>query len=254
MKITKFIVSIVLFLGITVLAIWAVIKSEDQTCNEVSVFIHSANKCVLLSDSDVLTILKKNNVECMGEVIKDIDPTNIHNILAQENYIKSVDKVHIIGTKLQIEVTLYNILLEVNCKTGEKFLLDENGVYLPYSPKVENDVIVTKGNIPYSFHKKEIVSPDDPELYEIFSVASLIKKDPFYSKRFHNLEMNEKQEIVLHPSVGNLYVMFGTLQDAQNKLKTLKYMYEEVLPYMNDDKYAQLDVRFKNRIVATKKS
>ena len=254
MKIAKFIVSIVLFLGITVLAVWAILKTDDQTCNEVSVFIYSSNNFVLLSDSDVLDILKKNNIKCVGEAIKDIEPTAIHNILAQENYIKSVDKVHLIGTKLQIDITLYNILLAVNCKTGEKFLLDENGVYLPYSPKVKNDVIVVKGNIPYSFHKKEIVSPDEPELYEIFSVASLIKKDPFYSKRFHNLEMNEKQEIILHPSVGNLPVMFGTLQDAQNKLKTLKYMYKEVLPYMNDDKYAQLDVRFKNRIVATKKS
>jgi len=254
MKIAKFIVSIVLFLGIIVLSIWAIIKSEDQTCNEISVFIQSSNENVLLSKSDILEILKKNHIKCVGEVIKDIEPATIHNILAQENYIKSVDKVHLIGTKLQIDVTLYNILLKVNCKTGEKFLLDENGVYLPYSPKVENDVIVTKGNIPYSFHKKEIVSPDEPELYEIFSVASLINKDPFYSKLFRHLDMNEKQEIVLHPSVGNLPVMFGTLQDAQNKLKTLKYMYEEVLPYMNDDKYAQLDVRFKNRIVATKKS
>jgi hypothetical protein len=163
-----------------------------------------------------------------------------------------VDNVHFLGTKLQIEVTLYDILLVVQPYNGDKFLLDVNGIYLPYSPKVENDVIVAQGAISSCLQKKETISPDNHELYELFIIASLIHKDSFYSELFHQLCMNEKQEIILYPSVGNLPVLFGSSQDAPNKLKALKYMYQDVLPYMNENQYAQLDVRFKNRIVATK--
>jgi len=252
MKIIKIIASFLLVLGILTLMVWAGIRTNDQTSTGISIVIHAPEESELLSKSDILNILKQAGTEWEGKKIKEIDLTSIKKILAQENYIKSVDKVHFSGSKLQIEITLYDILLEVNAKDGQKFLLDVNGTYLPYSPKAGNDVIVVNGFIPNTFRKDEIITPGSNELYALFSVASLIKKDPFYSDLFRNLHICGKQEITLYPSAGKLPVLFGTMQNAEKKLKTLKHMYKEVLPYMNDDKYAQLDVRFENRIVATK--
>jgi hypothetical protein len=252
MKIVKIIASFLLFLGILVLMVWAIIKSKDQTCTDIAIIINSSEELQLLNKSDVLHILEQNNAIWKEKAIKEIDLAAIHKILAEENYIKSVDKVLFLGKKLQIEVTLYDILLEVQPKTGDKFLLDFNGTYLPYSPKVENSVIVAQGSIPYRFQTKETITPENHELYELFFMASLIHEDPFYNALFRKLYLNDKQEIMLYPSYGNLPVLFGTTHDAPHKLKSLKYMYEEVLPYLNENQYAQLDVRFKNRIVAKK--
>jgi cell division protein FtsQ len=252
MKIIKIIISFLLVLGILILMVWAALKSNDQNCTDISIVIHSPEKSELLTKSDISNILKHHNISYEEKTIKEIDLEAIHKILAQENYIQKVDKVHFLGSKLQIEVTLYDILLEVEPTTGQKFLVDVQGTYLPFSPKVENDVIVATGFISNTFQEKEKVSSDNNSLYELFSVATLIKTDPFYTELFHNLFVKDNQEIVLYPSVGNLPVRFGSAQDAENKLKTLKYMYHEVLPYMDENAYAQLDVRFKNRIIATK--
>ena len=252
MKIIKFIASFLLVLGILALMVWAVIRANDQTCTDISILIHAPKNPELLTKSDVSDILKQHHTELEGKKIKEIDPAEIHKILAKENYIKSVEKVHFSGSKLQIEVTLYDILLEVSTKAGEKFLLDVNGTYLPYSPKTGNDVITATGYIPHTFRKKETITSGNNELYQLFTVASLIKADPFYADLFHKIDINDKQEITLKPSHGNIPVLFGTIQDAGNKLKTLRYMYDEVLPYMSENKYVQLDVRFKNRIVAKK--
>ncbi|MCL2168010.1 MAG: hypothetical protein FWH59_02660 [Lentimicrobiaceae bacterium] len=252
MKIIKIIVSFLLFTGIIVLMVWAGFKTKEETCTHISILIHSSENSKLLSKSDILHILKQNKIECEGKTIKEIDLPLIHKILSQENYIKSVDKSLFLGSKLQIEITLYDILLVVNTATGEKFLLDVNGTCLPYSPKVGNDVIIARGFIPNSFQKKATITPNNNELYEIFSVASLIQTDPFYVALYRELYINEKQEIIIYPVVGNLPVLFGASQDAPNKLKSLKCMYKDVLPYMKEDQYAQLDVRFKNRIIATK--
>jgi len=252
MKIVKFTASFLLVLGIFVLLVWAGIRTNDQTCSAVSVVIHAPKSSELLSESDVLNILKKAGTEWEGKKNKEMDMIAIQKNLAMENYIKSVDKVHFSGSKLQIEITLYDILLEVNAKDGQKFLLDATGIYLPYSPKTGNDVIVVNGSIPNTFQKGETVAPVNSELYALFSMASLIKEDQFYADLFHKLQINDKKEIILYPAVGKLSVLFGTIEDAEKKLKTLKHIYKEVLPYMNDNKYAQLDVRFENRIVATK--
>ena len=252
MKFIKIIASFILILGILVLMVWAALKVNDQKCTGISIVIHASGEQELLSKSDILNILKQNGTEWEGKKIKEIELTSIHKILALENYIKSVDKVHFSGSKLQIEVTLYNILLEVESNKGKKFLIDVNGIYLPYSPKAGNDVIAATGFISDSFQKKEPVTPENNELYALFTIASLIKADKFYSTLFQKLYVNNKQEIILYPSVGKMPVLFGTMQDAKEKLKTLKYMYKEVLLYTDENKYAQLDVRFKNRIVATK--
>jgi hypothetical protein len=172
--------------------------------------------------------------------------------LGKENYIKSVNKVHFLGSKLHIEVTLHDILLVVEPMNGQKFLLDIEGTYLPYSPELNSDVIIVSGSIPNTFQNKDRITPAHKELYDLFSVALLINKDPFYAALFHQLEINNKQEIKLIPRVGKMPVLLGDIQDAEDKLNTLKYMYDDILPYMNENKYAQLDVRFKNRIVATK--
>jgi len=176
---------------------------------------------------------------------------SVNKILSKENYIKSVDKVHFLGSKLQIEVTLYDILLEVQPQNGEKFLISVEKVYLPYSPKVGNDVIIAQGIPSCSFPKKETVV-DDPKLDELFTMASLIREDSFYSKLFHRILITDKQELMLYPTVGNIPVLFGSTQDAPSKLKSLRHIYDDVLPYVNENQYARLDVRFKNRIIATK--
>jgi len=252
MKIFKIITSFLLILGILVLMVWAIVKADDQTCTGISVVIHASEKSKLITKSDVLTIIEQNNIEWNGKKMKEIALPSIHKILAQENYIKNVDNVHFSGSKLQIEITLHNILLEVESKEGNKFLLDDRGVYLPYSPKVENDVIKATGFISDTFQKKETVTSENKELYELFLFAAFIDENPGYASWFNKININEKQEITLYPSFGELPVLFGTMQDAEKKLKALAHMYSDVLPYMDEGKYAQLDVRFQNRIVATK--
>jgi len=252
MKIIKFLATFLLSLGIIALSIWAAMRANEQKCSDISIDIHYSEKIQLLSKSDILDILKNHNAEWEGKTIKEINLSVIHKILAEEIYIKSVDKVHFSGTRLRIEVTLHDILLVISPSSGQKFLLDVNGLYLPYSPNAENDVILATGLIPDSFQKKEVITSDNCELFQLFTMASLLKADSFFDALFNRLYINEKQEIILYPSLGNVPVQFGTTHDAVNKLKTLKYMYEEVIPYVNEDRFAQLDVRFKNRIIATK--
>jgi len=252
MKIFKFIVSFLLIIGILVLMVWTGFKAKNRTCTHISIEIHAQKETQLITKSDILNILKRNKQEWEGKPMKEIELSAIRKILSQETYIKSVDKVHFLGSKLQIEVTLHDILLEVTPHNKKKFLIDVDGACLPYSPKINSDVIMATGFISDSFQTEDVSTSENKTLYELFYVASLIKKDPFYTDLFHKLYVNDKQEIELHPSVGKLFVLFGSMKDAENKLKTLKYMYDDVLPYLSEDKYAQLDVRFKNRIVATK--
>lgn len=252
MKIVKIVASFLLILGILALVVWTGYKAKKQTCSDIAVVIHDVGNSELLTKSDVLDILKVNHLEWNGKRIEEIDLSIITKVLEKEKYIETVENVHFSGSKLQIEVSLYDILLEVAPKTGEKFLLDVNGVYLPYSPKLRSDVITASGSISPAMKKTGTTAIDNNNLYQLYNLATLIKNDPFYADLFNKMYVNEKQEIILYPTDDKLPVLFGNMQNAEKKLKTLRYMYHEVLPYMSEDKYAQLDVRFENRIIAKK--
>jgi cell division protein FtsQ len=252
MKIIKFIASFLLILGILTLVVWTGYRAKKHTCRDISVLIYNAGNSELLTKSDILDILKKNNLEWNGKRIEEIDPAIITKILEKENYIETVENVHFSGSILQIEVSLYDILLEIAPKTGENFLLDVNGVCLPHSPKLKSDVIVATGYISPMVKKNGTTSVDNNDLQQIYNLAILLKNDLFYAKLFNKMRVDEKQNIMLLPTDEKLPVLFGNMENAEKKLKTLRYMYKEVLPYMKEDKYTQLDVRFENRIVAKK--
>jgi len=251
MKILKIIASFLLIFSIIALIVWSGVEAKKQKCTEISIVVHAAENSELLTESDVLNILKRHNLEWEGKLIEDIKQPEIKKILEKEEYVSSVDKVHFSGTKLQIEISLFHILLEVQPNQGENFLIDVDGNYLPYSPKGGSDVIVTTGNIP---PRSDLPSVHHTEHSGLFHLAQLIKDDPFYEALFREMEVNSKREIVLKPTVGNLPVLLGNVQNVEQKLKTLKYMYEEVLPYVDNDKYTLLDARFQNRIIAKTKT
>jgi hypothetical protein len=57
----------------------------------------------------------------------------------------------------------------------------------------------------------------------------------------------------LTATVGGQTILFGGLDDADQKLANLKTVYENGLSHKGYNTYAQLDARFKNRIIATRK-
>ena len=86
----------------------------------------------------------------------------------------------------------------------------------------------------------------------LYLIAQAILEDPFSTAQFRQMYVNEKQEIELIPTVGNHVVLFGTEENAEDKLFNLKETYSHALVY-GVEQYKQLDARYKNRIIAKKR-
>ena len=86
-----------------------------------------------------------------------------------------------------------------------------------------------------------------------YNIAHAIQQNEFAKVQFRQIYINENQEIELIPSVGRLTVLFGDDTDAAEKLVHLREVYRNGLIYTNINQYTQLDVRFKNRVIAKKR-
>ncbi len=249
MKIAKFISIFVLISAICVLMVLAIVNIPNQKCESIRVTPHTQNESVILAQSDVEEMLKEAGIEIIGKKIKEINLEPISLLLEKNPYVEKVNFIHFANEKLLIDYTLRDVVLHVFNTQGEQFFVDKNGYLLPFTPKMTDYLPVANGNIHQSYKKGEKIQK---ELIPIFTISKEINKDEFCKAQFRQLYRNAENQVELVSTIGNHVIVFGDESNAEEKLQNLKQVYQKGLTHKGFDRYAQLDVRFKNRVIAQK--
>lgn len=140
--------------------------------------------------------------------------------------------------------------------------LDVDGEVIPLSQDYIAKVPVFTGYIIEPYNEipgiAEITVNDSVSdlhvLDEIYELALLINNDEFLSAQILQVYVNADEEFELIPRVGNHRVMFGGMEDAQDKLFRLKYFYTEGdIDVKEINLYDTLNLKYKDQIVGSKK-
>ena len=97
----------------------------------------------------------------------------------------------------------------------------------------------------------------DPEYVKALNTAIsynknfIITKDENSAKNAISYLINERA--IYHTGDGFLDLEPAVFDNIDEKLQNLHIIYADALAYMNMNDYSQLDIRYKNRIFATKK-
>ena len=110
--------------------------------------------------------------------------------------------------------------------------------------------MIVNGNISDSF-KSGKKAPQ--KVRDALALTKVIQQNDFYQAQFRQIYLNSRNEIELISTIGGQTVLFGSVDNAEEKLRNLKTVYENGLSYKGYNTYAQLDARYKNRIIATRK-
>jgi len=247
MKIARIITLIVLIISLITLTILAFVNMPNRECSSVSVVPHSVNESIILDEQDVKSMISNAGIETVGCKLKDIDQGAISEMLCKNPYIKEVNFSHLSGTRLVIDYTLRNIVLHVYTSNDEQYLVDDEGVLLPYKSKFTDNLIVANGYI-HQHYKKGAKA--GKELQPIVALTNELLADEFYKNQFRQIYLNGNKQLELVSTIGNQVILFGDTTRMANKLENLKHVYQEGLSRKGFDKFAQLDVRYKNRVIA----
>jgi len=250
MKYAKPIVRILLSITLLVVLVLAFVRMPKQRCERVSAVAHTQNESVILTPSDIEQLLKDAKLEVVGKEVKDIDLGDINTLLNANPFIESVNFVHFAGKKLVIDYTLKHIMMHVFTPNGDHYLVDDKGIVVPFTSKMKDYLMVVNGNIPdtYTVGKKA-----PKKLQNALALTEKINENDFYRAQFPQIYINSANDMELSTTVGGQTILFGSMDNADEKLKNLKTVYENGLSHKGYNTYVQLDARFKNRIIATRK-
>ena len=123
---------------------------------------------------------------------------------------------------------------------GESFYIDAEGKRMPTSPYYSPRVHVITGN----------AAARDAE--SILDVVRYIRQDAVLDALVSQIELQDKDDIVLIPTVGKVKIRFGAPEYIVEKFENLKAFYSEVMAETTWDEYQSIDLRFRNQIVCKK--
>lgn len=250
MKYVKPIVRILLSITLLVVFILACIYMPRQRCERISAVAHTQNESVTFSQKDVVNLLSSAGIEVLGKAVKEIDLGEITTLLKANPYIETVNFIHFAGKKLVIDYTLRDIILHVFTPNGDHYFVDSEGYVVPFTSKMKDYLMIVNGNVSDT-HKNGKKAPG--KVQDALALTKIIREDEFSQAQFRQIFLNNRNEIELTSTVGGQDILFGSTDNAKEKLQNLKTVYEKGLSHKGYNTYAQLDARFKNRIIATRK-
>lgn len=253
MKIFRLVSAVILCLAVVAGIVFAAVNMPKRPCSGYDLTVKYDGEYPAVSDTDILRMIDNNHIKAIGVPMKEIDLESIATQLERNPYVKTVNEVRFSSTRLRIVVTLKNILLHVYTQDGHQFFIDEDGMMLPFSMQVKENVLVANGKISASFANGKNVKDCDTNLRRVFRIASYLHDNDFYNAQFRQLYVTNSNEVVLVPTVGRHKVLFGTDENMEEKLFNLQQTYQQGLSYMGMDQYSTLDVRYKNRVIAKKR-
>ena len=139
----------------------------------------------------------------------------------------------------------------------ESFYVDNFGAFMPLSPLYVSRLVVVNGHLKNIDLKKiqgiDFENQDKySELISIFKLVKFIKRDEFLSALIEQIYINRNREIELTPKLGRQTILFGTIENMEEKFSNLELFYKQGMQINGWSAYKIINVKYKNQVVCTK--
>ncbi len=235
-------------LAIIVVLIAAIQKNKNQLCSKIKVNILSNQEQLFLTEQNILDIIDAKSI-INKKSITDIDIKNIEQKIEKNVWIQDVEVYFDKSSILHIDVKERLPLFRIFRENGNSFYMDNKYFLLPLSTTYSAKVPVFTGfgnNV--IFNNKDSIA-----LESINKIATYITNNEFWMAQTQELHLVNNDEFEIIPSIGNHTILFGDTMDMKEKFDKLFKFYKSVSTKVGFDKYAILNIQFKNQIVATTK-
>jgi cell division protein FtsQ len=248
-------------LRLTVLAIFAIfiaagsifviVKTTEKQnilkINNVNITIHRNSDIVYLQQKDIENYLyNQHKISLIGQKINEVNTNYVETLLNRNPYIKHSEAYIALDGTIYLDIEQRNPVIKVYNIYGEIFNVDQNGIIMPNNPEYPAHIRIANGKIT-ARHRNGDTAKNI--LHNVFLLSQHLSTDTVTDVLVEQLYVNEKNNIIIIPRIGNIPIIFGKITDMENKTKKIKDFYVAMPSFNADGKYSTLDARFKNQIV-----
>ena len=151
---------------------------------------------------------------------------------------------------LRINIMEREPIVRIFNSDGSSFYIDSSIKKLPLSDKFSARLPVFTNFPAYgnSFSKA-----DSNLLIEIKNIGTYISQDPFWMAQIEQVDITPDGSFEMIPKIGNQVIIFGSADNCEEKFNNLLVFYKNVQSKVGWNKYAAINVSYKDQVVAVKR-
>ena len=235
--------------GMATLLIAANGKKRTYICQEVVVNIRGVGEKLYISKADILQQLKKaakNNI--VGVALRQLNVGRLEKTLEDHLWIRDAELYFDNRDVLHVSVYEREPIARVFTTTGKSFYIDSTGHRMPLLEAVTVRVpVVTNFSA-----AKRLYAADSLLLRDLTFLARFITGNGFWNAQIAQIDITPERDFELLPVIGNHVIQVGTVENLEEKMHRLFLFYREVLGKTGFDRYAVVDVRYKDQVIGRK--
>lgn len=174
------------------------------------------------------------------KIIDQVLISDLENKLNMHPIIKKAEVFASLIGEVNIRLEQREPLVRVQ-SLEQDYYLDKNGSKMPLSQEYTPRLIVASGEISANHYKS------------LLKIAHFISNDSLWKAQVIQVYINHDQDFVLIPRVGSHKIILGDSDSLDNKFGKLLLFYKNVLSLKGWNNYSEINLKFNNQIVCTKK-
>jgi cell division protein FtsQ len=145
-------------------------------------------------------------------------------------------------------------------KKGQNYYLDVEGSVISMSKRFTPHLLVVNGNINTPFSTQSVENIYDTKynnsartLRNVHQLAEYIRKDKLWNAQVVQLYVDKNHEFEIVPRIGPHLIQLGSIENFDAKFKKLRIFYTEGLNNVGWNQYLNINLKYKDQIVCSKK-
>ena len=217
-------------------------RNSEKVCSELIINIKDSTELGFVNEKKIALILRKENLNPIGKTMKEINTATIEKTLLKHPVIKKAECYKTSSGNIKIDIWQKKPMFRIMLNNGNNYYIDYEKKKLPLSDDFVAYVPIVTGTASNEFITNEL-----------FDFIDFLQKDKFWNSQIIQIDVDSSKEIELTPRVGNHIILFGTLENYNDKLDNLLKLYQEALNTGGWNQYSKIDLRYRNQIICTKK-
>lgn len=260
LKITLFTLFLI---GLIVLIVFVQKEEQQQVLSKPEIYIQVQGESAFLTKNELQTRLERGGLLPKGLMTQSLDPNKVEKYILKMSEVKSVKVYKKIGKEWNIDVVLRIPIARIFNSFNETYYLDAEGYKIGTSNFHTARVLVFNGNIPDRINAENVTQiinnshlKSIRKLDDMYRISNYVCKDPLFQSLIGQVFVNEQNDFVFVPLIGDQIIEFGTAnsdEEVAEKFKKLKIFYEQAMPYEGWNKYSVITIKYNGQIVCKKK-
>ena len=242
------------FIGLFLVVSLFIINEKENSLRikKISIAILPESELSFLDSNAIVDVIKGIEPEMIivGARLENIKIDEMEADLEANPFVEEADISVDLGGRMRIKVMQRSPVLHVFNNKGQSYYVSKNGFKIPRNEAYTARVIAANGNISESLADSSFAKTK--VLNDLYRIALYCSKDKFWDAQIEQLYVDNYNDILLIPKVGNHTIVFGSAEGLEDKFTRLKAFYFKGLNNIGWNKYKSINVKYDNQIVAEK--